>query len=101
MQGQKEKPKSEDTDCVLEITDPPLSSRGISFDIATYMDGIVYSEDTPILSRQELILIHVNFFNASNSDFPVGSLVLCQGILTVLESMSNDPVLSVRAISLR
>ena len=86
--------------CVLEITDPPVSSRGFSFDIATVMDGIVYLEDTPILCRPELILIHVNFFNASNSDFPVGSLVLCQGILTVPESMSNDPVLSVHATSL-
>ena len=64
------------------------------------MDGIVYLENTPILCRQELILIHVNFFNASNWDFHVGSLVLCQGILTVLESMSNDPVLSVHATSL-
>ncbi|KAN0066776.1 hypothetical protein V8E54_002684 [Elaphomyces granulatus] len=86
--------------CVLEITDPPSTSRRISFDIATCMDCTVYSEDAPILSRQDLILIYVNYFNASNSDFPVGSLVFCQGILTVLESMSNGPVLSVHATSL-
>ena len=44
--------------------------------------------------------IRVNYFNASKNDFPVGSLVFCQGTMTVLESVSNDPVLSVRATSL-
>ena len=63
------------------------------------MDGTVYS-DVPTLSNPDLIGTRVNYFNASKNDFPVGSLVFCQGTMTVLESVSNDPVLSVRATSL-
>ena len=85
--------------CVLEIVQSPSSPCGNSLEIATCMDGTVYS-DVPTLSNPDLIGIRVNYFNASKNDFPVGSLVFCQGTMTVLESVSNDPVLSVRATSL-
>jgi hypothetical protein len=85
--------------CVLEIVQSPSSPRGNSLQIATCMDGTVYS-DVPTLSKPDLFGIRVNYFNSSKNDFPVGSLVFCQGTMTVLESVSNDLVLSVRATSL-
>ncbi|KAN0083595.1 hypothetical protein V8E54_002683 [Elaphomyces granulatus] len=85
--------------CVLEIVQSPSSPCGNALEIATCMDGTVYS-DVPTLSNPDLIGIRVNYFNASKNDFPVGSLVFCQGTMTVLESVSYDPVLSVRATSL-
>ena len=85
--------------CVLEIVQSPSSPCGNSLEIATCMDGTVYS-DVPTLSNPDLIGIRVNYFNASKNYFPVCSLVFCQGTMTVLESVSNDPVLSVRATSL-
>jgi hypothetical protein len=85
--------------CILEIMQSPSSSRGNSLEFATCMDGMVYS-DVPTLSKPDLFGIQVNYFNASKNNYPVGSLVFCQGTMTVLESMANDPVFSVRATSL-
>jgi hypothetical protein len=85
--------------CVLEIVQSPLYPRPYSLEVATCMDGTTYS-DVPTLSKPDLFGIQVNYFNASKNDFPVGSLVFCQGTLTVQESVTSDPVLSVRATSL-
>ncbi|KAN0071977.1 hypothetical protein V8E54_009706 [Elaphomyces granulatus] len=73
-----------------EIVQSPSYPRPYSLEVATCMDGTTYS-DVPTLSKPDLFGIQVNYFNASKNDFPVGSLVFCQGTLTVLESVTSDP----------
>ena len=85
--------------CVLEISEPPSSPGGLAMEIPAAMYGTLYP-DVPILSRPDIFTIKVNFFNALGAEFPLGSLVLCQGTLVVIEGGSVPPILSVRATTL-
>jgi hypothetical protein len=67
------------------------------------VQAILYGSDyteVPILSKPDLFTVCLSFYNPLGIEFMVSSVLYCQGTLTVLESGSLLPILSVRASSL-
>ncbi|KAN0087320.1 hypothetical protein V8E54_001008 [Elaphomyces granulatus] len=67
------------------------------------VEAILYGSDyteVPILSKPDLFTVCLSFYNPLGIEFMVSSVLYCQGTLTVLESGSLLPILSVRASSL-